>query len=46
MCDVRTIRRDTKELKDIGIILPTRGQQKDIGGLFKNRQIWVTTGKR
>lgn len=30
-CDVRTIRRDTKALKALGIILPTRGQQKDIG---------------
>ena len=24
MCDVRTIRRDTKDLKNVGIILPTR----------------------
>jgi len=30
-CDVRTIRRDTKALKQLGILLPTRGQQKDIG---------------
>ena len=31
MCDIRTIRRDIKDLKGIGILLPTRGQQKDIG---------------
>ena len=30
-CDVRTIRRDIKALKALGVIIPTRGQQKDIG---------------
>jgi hypothetical protein len=30
-CDVRTIRRDIHALKAIGVIIPTRGQQKDIG---------------
>ncbi len=30
-CDVRTIRSDIKELKVRGIIVPTRGQQCDIG---------------
>ena len=41
MCDVRTIRRDTKILKDIGIILPTRGQQKDIGPGISHRSIAI-----
>jgi hypothetical protein len=30
-CDVRTIRRDIRTLKACGLIIPTRGQQKDIG---------------
>jgi biotin operon repressor len=30
-CDVRTIRRDIKALKALGVVIPTRGQQKDIG---------------
>lgn len=29
--DVRTVRRDIQELKKLGITVPTRGQQKDIG---------------
>jgi len=41
MCDVRTIRRDTKELKDVGLILPTRGQQKDIGPGITHRAIAI-----
>jgi hypothetical protein len=41
MCDVRTIRRDTKSLKDIGIVLPTRGQQKDIGPGVTHRAIAI-----
>lgn len=41
MCDVRTIRRDTKDLKSIGIILPTRGQQKDIGPGVTHRAIAI-----
>ncbi len=41
MCDVRTIRRDTKDLKDVGIILPTRGQQKDIGPGVTHRAIAI-----
>jgi len=41
MCDVRTIRRDTKDLKDKGIILPTRGQQKDIGPGISHRAIAI-----
>ena len=31
MCDVRTIGRDIRELREREIIVPTRGQQKDIG---------------
>lgn len=30
-CGLRTIRRDIKALKDKGVYIPTRGQQKDIG---------------
>ena len=30
-CDIRTIGRSIKDLKKLGIIIPTRGQQKDIG---------------
>ncbi|NGX61235.1 MAG: hypothetical protein K940chlam9_00718 [Chlamydiae bacterium] len=41
MCDVRTVRRDTKELKKLGIILPTRGQQKDIGPGVSHRAIAI-----
>jgi len=40
-CDIRTIRRDTKDLKDLGIILPTRGQQKDIGPGVTHRAIAI-----
>lgn len=29
--DVRTIRRDVKELREAGVVVATRGQQKDIG---------------
>lgn len=41
MCDIRTIRRDIKNLKDIGIILPTRGQQKDIGPGVSHRALAI-----
>jgi biotin operon repressor len=41
MCDVRTIRRDIKELKDIGIVIPTRGQQRDIGPGVTHRAIAI-----
>jgi Protein of unknown function (DUF1670) len=41
MCDIRTIRRDIKNLKNIGIILPTRGQQKDIGPGVSHRAIAI-----
>ena len=30
-CSVRTVRRDIKALAKRGVIVPTRGQQKDIG---------------
>jgi len=41
MCDVRTIRRDIRKLKKQGIILPTRGQQKDIGPGISHRAIAI-----
>ena len=36
--DVRTIRKDIKELKNRDIIVPTRGQQKDIGPTVTHRE--------
>lgn len=36
--DIRTIRRDIKVLKTEGIIVPTRGQQKDIGPGVTHRE--------
>lgn len=41
MCDIRTIRRDIATLKQIGIILPTRGQQKDIGPGVSHRALAI-----
>lgn len=41
MCDTRTIRRDVHDLKKVGIILPTRGQQKDIGPGVSHRAIAI-----
>lgn len=41
MCDVRTIRRDVKELKNMGIVIPTRGQQRDIGPGITHRAIAI-----
>jgi len=41
MCDIRTVRRDIKTLKDAGIILPTRGQQKDIGPGVSHRALAI-----
>ena len=41
MCDVKTIQRDTKILKESGIVLPTRGQQKDIGPGLTHRELIV-----
>ncbi|NRA13460.1 MAG: DUF1670 domain-containing protein [Crocinitomicaceae bacterium] len=39
MCDVKTIGRDVKSLNEIEIILPTRGQQKDIGPGLTHREL-------
>jgi len=41
MCDVRTIRRDIKSLRKKEIIVPTRGQVKDIGPGLTHRGITV-----
>jgi hypothetical protein len=41
MCDVRTIRRDIKELRKFGIIVPTRGTVKDIGPGVSHRAIAI-----
>lgn len=41
MCDVRTIRRDIKDLRDKGIIVATRGQVRDIGPGLTHRGIAV-----
>ncbi len=36
-CSIRTVRRDIKELTKRGVIVPTRGQQKDIGPGISHR---------
>jgi hypothetical protein len=36
-CSIRTVRRDLKELAKRGVIVPTRGQQKDIGPGISHR---------
>lgn len=41
MCDPPTIRRDIKDLKDRGVVLPTRGQQQDIGPGVSHRALAV-----
>jgi DNA-binding CsgD family transcriptional regulator len=41
MCDPRTIRRDIKMLKERGFVLPTRGQQQDIGPGVSHRALAV-----
>ncbi len=41
MCDTRTIRRDIKELKKSGIIIATRGQQKDIGPGVSHKELAI-----
>lgn len=41
MCDVRTIRRDIRALKGLEIVVPTRGQQKDIGPGVTHRAIAI-----
>jgi len=44
-CDVRTIRRDVKHFRDCGVMVATRGQQKDIGPGVTHRgvaiRLWV-----
>ena len=40
-CDVRTVRRDIKVLRDQGIIVATRGQQKDIGPGVSHRGVAI-----
>jgi len=37
--DVRTIRRDIKALRENGTVVPTRGQQKDIGPGVTHREL-------
>jgi DNA-binding transcriptional regulator YhcF (GntR family) len=45
MCDVRTIRRDIADLKEAGIIVPTRGTIRDIGPGVTHRamavRLWI-----
>lgn len=41
MCSVRTIRRDIGALKELGIVIPTRGQQQDIGPTVSHRALAV-----
>lgn len=41
MCDPRTIRRDIQSLKGRGFVLPTRGQQQDIGPGVSHRSLAV-----
>jgi DNA-binding CsgD family transcriptional regulator len=41
-CDVRTIRRDVGELREQGILVPTRGQCKDMGPGVTHREEAVT----
>lgn len=40
-CDARTIRRDIKALKAVGIHIPTRGQQKDIGPTLTHKGVAI-----
>lgn len=40
-CDARTIRRDIKALKELGIHIPTRGQQKDIGPTLTHKGVAI-----
>lgn len=40
-CDARTIRRDIKVLKTLGIHIPTRGQQKDIGATLTHKGVAI-----
>ena len=39
--DARTIRRDIKALKDLGVHIPARGQQKDIGPTLTHKGVAI-----
>jgi transcription initiation factor IIE alpha subunit len=41
MCDVRTIRRDIADFKELGIVVPTRGTVKDIGPGVTHRALAI-----
>ena len=41
MCDTRTIRRDIKDLRELDIVVPTRGTVKDIGPGVSHRALAV-----
>jgi len=41
MCDVKTIQRDCIAMQKDGIVIPTRGQQKDIGPGVTHRELVV-----
>lgn len=41
MCSVRTVRRTIEALKQLGIMAPTRGQQKDIGPTVTHRALAI-----
>lgn len=41
MCDPKTIQRDVSALRQRGVTLPTRGQQKDIGPGITHRELVV-----
>jgi hypothetical protein len=38
-CDVRTVRRDVAEFRSLGIVIATRGQQKDIGPTVSHKAV-------
>lgn len=40
-CDARTVRRDIKALKILGIHIPTRGRQKDIGPTLTHKGVAI-----
>jgi hypothetical protein len=41
MCDQRTIRRAIRQLRENGIEVPTRGQQKDIGPTVSHKGVAI-----
>jgi DNA-binding CsgD family transcriptional regulator len=41
MCDIRTVRRDIKDLRELAIVVPTRGTVKDIGPGVSHRALAV-----